>query len=393
MSLLGNVLPLLEQSLDHLNLSKFLAPSIIFGVCCLLLVFLMVMKNKLIKRHVISAESFVSHVRVPLQIFIMITALYMVFKTLTYQWIFNPVVEHVYSIFATICLGWLAIKLIKLISSIFLYHFNLQQADNFRARQVHTQVRVFRRLCVVFIVLYVIFGILITFETIRTQGISLLASAGVISILVGLAAQKTLSGVFAGLQIAIAQPIRVDDVVVVENEWGRIEEVHLTFVVVKLWDLRRLIVPITYFTDHIFQNWTQKTSDLLGAVMLYVDYTMPIQPIRDELDRILENNPLWDKKVKVVQVTNATEQCLEIRIVTSSPNSGTAFDLRCTIREHMISFIQKNYPESFPRVRTEISKETKNKDFSDSPELPKESVRAPAPTLDSHPKPMDTKPT
>ncbi|MFI5334080.1 MAG: mechanosensitive ion channel family protein [Chlamydiales bacterium] len=378
--------------MGEFNFSKLLVPSIIFAVCGCLLVLLMILKKRVIKAHGLS-DAVVYNIRTPIQIFIVITALYVLLEALKYKQIFSPVVAHIYSIFATICFGWLAIKVINLISSLLLYHFDLQQKDNYRARQVHTQVRVFKRLSAAFIVFFVIAGVLITFESVRAQGISLLASAGVISIIIGFAAQKTISNFFAGVQIAIAQPIRVDDVVVVENEWGRIEEIHLTFVVVKLWDFRRLIVPITYFTEHTFQNWTQKTADMLGAVTLYVDYTMPVQPIRDEVDRLLEGNSLWDGKVKVVQVTNATENTIEIRILTSSSNSGASFDLRAAIREHMISFIQKNYPNSLPRLRTEISRETRGRDFYETPDLPKEPVRAPSPTLDPNPKPMNTKPT
>jgi small-conductance mechanosensitive channel len=329
------------------------------------------------------------NVRVPISLFILITAVYIVFKNLHYPWVAFPLIEHVYSVLAVTCLGWLTIKIVNFGTLLFLSHFDLKKADNYRARKVHTQVRIFNHILVAFIIFLTILGILVSFKTVRDAGTSILASAGLVSILIGLAAQKTMSNFFAGIQIATAQPIRVDDVVVVENEWGRIEEIHLTFVVVKLWDLRRLIVPITYFTDHIFQNWTQKTADILGAVMLYVDYTMPVKLIREELDKLLEGNELWDGRVKVVQVSNANEQAMEIRILTSSPNSGTSFDLRCAIREHMINFIQKNYPDSLPRIRTEISKEPKFKIEHEPQDVAKEPVRAPAPTLDPHPKPMD----
>lgn len=378
--------------MENWNFSKLVTPSIIFAFCFLLLILFMVLKKKVIKKPGIT-DVFIRNVRGPIQIFILITVLYAIFKTLRYNWLSHPIIEHVYSILSSICLGWLAIKIIKLISSLFLHYFDLKQEDNYRARQVHTQARVFTRLSVAFVIFFVIVGILISFESVRSQGINLLASAGVISIIIGLAAQKTMNNFFAGIQIALAQPIRVDDVVVIENEWGKIEELHLTYVVVKLWDLRRLIVPITYFADHVFQNWTQKTADILGAVILYVDYTMPVQLIREELDRLLEGNPLWDGRVKVVQVTNTTEHAIEIRILTSSSNSGISFDLQCAIREHMISFIQKNHPNAFPRVRSEIVKEEKMKDLYETPEAPKEPVRAPAPTLDSHPKPMNSKST
>jgi len=374
--------------MENLNISKFLVPIIVFAVCLFLFVLLFVVKNKLIKIRKIS-NKLVRDMRVTIQIFILITVLYVVFETLKYHWIFNPIIEHVYLILATICFGWISIKVINLISSLLLNHFDLQQNDNYRARQIHTKIRVFQRLSIAFVVFFIIVGILITFESVRAQGISLLASAGVVSIFVGLAAQKTMGNFFAGVQIAIAQPIRVDDVVVVENEWGKIEEIHLTYVIVKIWDLRRLIVPITYFTDRTFQNWTQKTADILGTVMIYVDYTLSVHVIREELDRFLEGNKLWDGRIKVVQVTNATEQTMEIRILTSSSNSGTSFDLRCAIREHMISFIQKHHPTCLPRLRTEISRETKYKDFYEISDPPKEPVRAPAPTLESNPTPMN----
>jgi len=365
--------------MENLSFSRFWIPTTIFVVCCFLLVLLMVLKRKVTKKQAVT-DFLMRNARTPIQIFIGLTVLYVLLEVLRARWAFNPIVEHIYSILATLCLGWLAIKFIDLISSLILHNFDIKQEDNYRARQVHTEVRVFKRLAVAFIVFFVIAGILLTFESIRSQGVSLLASAGVLSIIIGLAAQKTMSTFFAGFQIAIAQPIRVDDVVVVENEWGRIEEIHLTYVVVKLWDLRRLIVPITYFTDHTFQNWTQTTANILGTTMLYVDYTMPVKRVREELDQMIERNILWDKKVKVVQVTNATEKTMEIRILVSAANSGACFDLRCAIREHMISFIQENYPSALPRLRTEISKEPKDKASQETPFPPNEPVRAPAPT-------------
>lgn len=345
--------------MENFNLYNLLVPSIIFLVCCFLLIILIVLKKKIVTKHG-TADVLVRTARAPVQIFLLITAIYILFETLKHHWIINPIVDHIFSILATICLGWLAIKVINLISSLLLNHFDLQQKDNYQARKVHTQVKVFKSIAVSFVTLFVIVGVLITFDTIRAQGVSLLASAGILSIIVGFAAQKTLGSFFAGIQIAISQPIRVDDVVVVENEWGRIEKINLTYVVVKLWDLRRLIVPINYFTDHTFQNWTQERADILGPVMLYVDYTMPIAPLREEVNRILQGNPLWDGKVKVVQVNNLTEHVMEIRILTSSANSEASFDLRCAIREHMITFIQKNYPSCLPRFRTEISRGSKS---------------------------------
>jgi len=180
-----------------------------------------------------------------------------------------------------------------------------------------------------------------------------LASAGVIGIVVGMAAQRTIGTFIAGLQIAFTQPIRVDDLVVVENESGRIEEITLTYVVVRLWDLRSLIVPITYFIETPFQNWTRVGTDMLGAVFIYVDYTVPVEPVRRELDRIVKGSPLWDGKVCTLELTNATERTVELRAVLSAADSSALWILRCQVREKLIEFIRSSYPEALPKLRTE----------------------------------------
>jgi small-conductance mechanosensitive channel len=195
---------------------------------------------------------------------------------------------------------------------------------------------------------------LMTFEKVRQLGTTILASAGIIGIVVGIAAQRTIGTFIAGLQIAFTQPIRIDDVVIVENEWGRIEEITLTYVVVKIWDMRRLIVPITYFIEKPFQNWTRVTTDLLGTVYIYVDYTVPVETVRAELQKILKDSKLWDGKVCVLQATNASEHALELRALMSAPDASTAWNLRCHVREKMVEFIQKNYPESLPKLRASL---------------------------------------
>jgi len=171
-----------------------------------------------------------------------------------------------------------------------------------------------------------------------------------------MAAQRTIATFIAGLQIAVTQPIRVDDVVIVENEWGRIEEITLTYVVVRIWDLRRLVVPITYFIEKPFQNWTRVTADILGTVFIYVDYTVPIESIRAELQRILKSSELWDGKVCVLQVTNTSERTVELRALMSAADASTAWSLRCQVREKMVDFIQKNYPDALPKLRAEFHK-------------------------------------
>jgi small-conductance mechanosensitive channel len=171
---------------------------------------------------------------------------------------------------------------------------------------------------------------------------------------IGFAAQRTIANLFAGFQLALTQPIRIDDVVIVEGEWGRIEEITLTYVVVRIWDLRRLILPLSYFIEQPFQNWTRQAADILGTVFIYTDYTIPVQAVRDELKRIVAKSSAWDGKVCVLQVTNATERALELRALASAPDASKAWDLRCEIREKLILFIQKHYPASLPKVRAEL---------------------------------------
>jgi small-conductance mechanosensitive channel len=195
---------------------------------------------------------------------------------------------------------------------------------------------------------------LMVFESVRQFGTSILASAGIAGIIIGFAAQRSISTLLAGFQIALTQPIRIDDVVIVENEWGRVEDISLTYVTVRIWDLRRLILPISYFIERPFQNWTRTSADILGTVFLHVDYTVPLQPLRDELDRILAASPLWDGKVKVLQVTDAKPQTLELRALASAADASAAWDLRCEIREKLIAFLQTHYPASLPRVRAEL---------------------------------------
>jgi small-conductance mechanosensitive channel len=250
--------------------------------------------------------------------------------------------------------AWLIIKIAYVIEDLILNQFRIDVEDNLRARRIHTQIRILKRVLIVLVGILALAAILMSFEKVRLLGTSLLASAGIAGIVVGLAAQRSIATLLAGLQIAITQPIRIDDVVIVENEWGRIEEITLTYVVVRIWDLRRLIVPITYFLERPFQNWTRVSAELLGTVYLYVDYTVPVQAVREELRRILDNSGLWDGRVCGLLVTNATERTVELRALTSASDASKAWTLRCEVREKLIEFIQKNYPEGLPRVRAEI---------------------------------------
>jgi small-conductance mechanosensitive channel len=263
-------------------------------------------------------------------------------------------VEQALGILMILSLAWLMVRLAYVAEDLILHRFDTTVSDNLRARRIHTQIRILRRIVIAIVVVFAFASILMTFSKVRQLGTSILASAGIIGIIVGFAAQRSIATLFAGFQVAMTQPIRLDDVVIVENEWGRIEEITLTYVVVRIWDLRRLVLPVSYFLEKPFQNWTRVSADLLGSVYVYVDYMVPVQAVREEVQRIVENSDRWDGKVCVLHVTNASERTLELRALMSAPDSSSAWELRCHVREKVVEFIQKNYPESLPLLRTEV---------------------------------------
>jgi small-conductance mechanosensitive channel len=253
-----------------------------------------------------------------------------------------------------VVIGGVAFVLVELLDAAeaaVLRQYPLQVTDNLEARRIHTQVVVLKKVALVVIGIFTLASALMVFEPVRQLGTSILASAGIAGIIVGLAAQRSIATLLAGLQIAITQPIRLDDVVIVEGEWGRVEDITLTYVMVRIWDLRRLVVPITYFIEQPFQNWTHRSADVLGTVFLHVDYTVPVDAVRDELGRILQASPHWDGKVNVLQVTEARERTLELRALASAADASRAWDLRCEVREKLVAFLRERYPETLPRVR------------------------------------------
>ena len=266
--------------------------------------------------------------------------------------------NHILSIFLITLVSLLTIKIVYVFEGILLQRFNIETKDNLKARKIRTQLNVLKRIIIIAVCFLALGLILMTFDKVRQLGTTMLASAGIIGIAVGIAAQKTIGTFIAGLQIAFTQPIRLDDVVIVENEWGRIEEITLTYVVVKIWDLRRLVVPITYFIEQPFQNWTRTSADLLGTVYLYVDYTIPLESIREQLNTILKNSERWDGKVSVLQVTNATEKTVEIRALMSAADASIAWELRCEVREKLITFIQENFANTLPVTRVRLEKDS-----------------------------------
>ncbi len=257
-------------------------------------------------------------------------------------------------LFLIAAIAWFLIAMLSVIEAILTYRYSTATTTTLAARRVQTQVQVLRRIAVILIVVLAIATMLMTFPSIRHVGESLFASAGLAAVVAGLAARTMLSNLLAGLQIAITQPIRLEDAVIVEGEWGWIEEITTTFVVVRIWDLRRLVLPISYFIEKPFQNWTRKSADLLGTVFLYADYSVPVEDVRQELQRILRSTELWDGKVWNLQVTNANDRTLELRALVSASDGGRAWDLRCLVREKLLRFLQQNYPECLPKTRAEL---------------------------------------
>lgn len=261
-------------------------------------------------------------------------------------------VRHLTGVLTIASFTWLAIAAIRGLAEGVIAKHPSDVADNLEARRIQTQTRVLSRTASAAILLAGLAFILMTFPKARQLGASILASAGVAGLVVGIAARSVFSNLLAGLQIAMAQPLRIDDVLIVEGEWGRVEEITSTYVVLKLWDERRLIVPLQWFIEHPFQNWTRRSAELLGTVLLWVDYTLPIEPIRAEAKRLCEESPEWDKRVCVVQVTEASERCMQVRVLVSSASAGQNFDLRCKVREGLIGFIQRENPQALPKLRT-----------------------------------------
>lgn len=262
--------------------------------------------------------------------------------------------EKFFKILLIISIAWLLIVGLRGIKQVFLKKFDIHKEDNLRYRKFFTQYNILEKLISYLIVFLGLAFSLMLFDGVKQVGISLFASAGITGVILGLAAQKLIGTALAGLQLAFTQPIRLDDVLVVEGEWGRIEEINLTYVVLRIWDKRRLILPSTYFIEKPFQNWTRNNAEILGTVFLYTDYKVSFQALRDELKKVLSTTSLWDGQVAELVVTNAKENTIESRILVSAKDSGTAWDLRVFVREKMIEFLQQNYPESLPRTRIEV---------------------------------------
>ncbi|WP_022836867.1 mechanosensitive ion channel family protein [Salisaeta longa] len=257
-------------------------------------------------------------------------------------------------VMAVLAGAWALIGILGILETLASDRHALNTADNLRARKILTQVRILRRIGSVIIGVLALAVVLLNYEPFRQLGTGILASAGILGIVVGVAAQRTLGNVIAGLQIAITQPIRVDDVVIAEGDFGWIEEITLTYVVVRVWDQRRIVVPITQFVEQPFQNWTRHTSDLLGTVFFHVDYTAPVEALRTALHDIVEQCPYYDGRVCRLHVTNATDRTLELRALVSARNASDLWELRCAVREGFVAHLQAEHPAALPKTRAVV---------------------------------------
>ena len=306
------------------------------------------------RTHSVLDDSLARHALRPTRLMLPIVAIFLILPAAPLPPDALAVIRHSLALVLIGAVAWLLIRLTDVLNDVIAAKYRVDERDNLAARKIHTQAQLFRRIAVVVVSIVALSVMLMTFPSIRHLGVSVFASAGIAGLVVGMAARPTLANLLAGVQIALTEPIRLDDVVIVEGEWGWIEEIATTYVVVRTWDLRRIVLPLSYFIEHPFQNWTRRTADILGTVFIYTDYTVPVEELRTELHRVLEASGQWDGKVWGMQVTNASAQALELRALMSAPDSGTAWDLRCYVREHLIGYLQSHYPHSLPRTRAEL---------------------------------------
>jgi len=272
------------------------------------------------------------------------------------HWIDN--VRHLNGLLLIAATTWLATRIVAGCAQGILDRHPVDVEDNMGARRIHTLTRVLSRIAMTLVVVIGTAMLLMTFPGARQVGASVLASAGVVGLIAGLAAKPVFSNLVAGLQIALTQPIRLDDVLIVEGEWGRVEEITGSYVVLRIWDERRLIIPLQYFIEKPFQNWTRDNARITGSVFFHVDYGMPLAPLRKELERIVRAAPQWDQRFFNLVVTDCTDRTMQIRVLCTAASSGLAWDLRCVVREGLIDFMQREYPQFLPRLRIEGDADT-----------------------------------
>jgi len=263
-----------------------------------------------------------------------------------------PDALHLPRTFLYVFLGLFLVRVTRVVAKTIRYRYSADDVNNLRERKILTQLQYIQRIVSIIIFVVVVSFILLQFDGMRKIGTGILSTAGVSGIIIGLAAQKSIANLLAGFQIAFTQPIRLDDALIVNGEFGVVEEITLTYVTMKLWDQRRLIVPLNHFIDNSFQNWTRSSSELTGSVFLYLDYTFPVDQLRAEVERYLPTNELWDERVAAVAITDTSERAITVRVLVSSANAGDTFNLRCQTREHLLKWVRINHPEKLPLTRS-----------------------------------------
>ncbi|WP_458761132.1 mechanosensitive ion channel family protein [Afipia sp. TerB] len=332
------------------------AVLVLFGIASALLVHAFIihaMRKTFGERHP-RLRALLTSSKGPLRLGLIVLALSIIVRAAPISTELTAVLGGILNVAFIALLGWIALTAVQIMSQVYLLQFRIDTEDNLLARKHVTQVRILKRAIDVLIVVMTVAAALMTFDAVRQYGVSLFASAGVAGLAIGLAARPLLSNLIAGIQIAVTQPIRIDDVVIVEGEYGTVEEITTTFVVIKLWDWRRMVLPLSYFIEKPFQNWTRETSALIGAVFLYLDYGAPVDKLREKLEAIARASPLWDGRVVALQVSDTKERTIEVRALVSAGSAPAAWDLRCEVREKLIAFLQQDYPEALPRTRQEI---------------------------------------
>jgi small-conductance mechanosensitive channel len=295
-----------------------------------------------------------AHCRWPARAVVALAALLLALPTVRLEAGPHATLLHVLLLALVAASAWLAERVVRVAEGALIRRYDITVPDNLRARRARTQVRVLGRVVVVAIVILAAAIMLLTFPQGRAFGASLLASAGIAGVIAGVAARSTVGNLIAGLQIAFAEPIRLDDAVVVEGEWGTVEEITLTYVIVRIWDRRRLVLPCSYFVEHPIENWTRYSADIVGAIYLYVDYSTPVEEVRAEFERTVAASKLWNGQTAVLQVADASEKTMQLRALVSADSAADAWDLRCEVRERLLAWLQRQHPEALPRLRADV---------------------------------------
>ncbi|MGH9109092.1 MAG: mechanosensitive ion channel family protein [Acidimicrobiales bacterium] len=336
--------------MNPLETAGILAGAVVAGLVVHLLLFSVL--RRAVAGHRASAEhSLVAHVELPGRVVLPLVGLEVALGAIGLADPVGTILVHLVGVLLVASVAWLVVGSTYVLDDVILARYQMDVADNLRSRRIATQIQVLRRVAVAVVAVVALAIVLLSIPEVRAAGAGLLASAGVLGVVAGIAARPTATNVVAGIQIALSQPIRVDDVVVVEGQWGRVEEIALTYVVVRVWDLRRLVLPISYFVEQPFENWTRSTADILGWVFVQVDYSAPVDALRHQFEDILASSPHWDGKVGVLQVTTLGTETMQLRALMSSADSSRSWELQCEVRERLVQFIRDRHPGALPHLR------------------------------------------